>query len=117
MPVHPLARTLARAATKAPGVKDLPVVKRLPLVRLLAAAEVVLLTRDHVQRLTPPERRRVLTLLRVGRGRRSRLDDAQREELSTLVAKAEPRLLAGHAVEAISPIPLPRRLVYGRNKR
>ncbi len=111
MPVNPLARTAARAAAKAPGLR------RVPMLKLLAAAEVAMLTRDHVQRLTPEERRRVITLIRIGRGRRSRLTEAQREELSELVAKAEPRQLAGHAVNAFSPVPLPRRLVYGRSRR
>jgi hypothetical protein len=111
MPASVLVRTLARAAAKAPGLK------RLPMVKLLAAAEVAVLARDHVQRLTPAERRRVLELVRIGRGRPSRLTQADREELSALVAKAEPRLLAGEAVDALSPFPLPRRLVYGRRAR
>jgi hypothetical protein len=111
MPATALVRTLTRAAAKAPGVR------RLPVVKLLAAAEVAVLARDHVQRLTPAERRRVLTLVRIGRGRPSHLTQADREELSALVAKAEPRLLAGEAVDALSPFPLPRRLVYGRHAR
>jgi hypothetical protein len=111
MPATVLVRTLARAAAKAPGIK------RLPVVKLLAAAEVAVLARDHVQRLTPAERRRVLALVRIGRGRPSHLSPADREELSALVAKAEPRLLAGEAVDALSPFPLPRRLVYGRRAR
>jgi hypothetical protein len=111
MPASPLVRTLARAAAKAPGIK------RLPVVKLLVAAEVAVLARDHVQRLTPAERRRVLELVRIGRGRPSNLAEADREELSALVAKAEPRLLAGQAVDALSPFPLPRRLVYGRRAR
>jgi hypothetical protein len=84
------------------------------MLKLLAAAEVAVLTRDHVQRLTPDERRRVLALIRIGHGRPSRLTEVEREELSALVAKAEPRLLAGEAVDALSPVRLPRRLVYGR---
>ena len=111
MPVPRLVRTLARASAKAPGIK------RLPVLKLLAAAEVAVLARDHVQRLTPGERRRVLALVRIGRGRPSHLTQADREELSALVAKAEPRLLAGEAVDALSPFPLPRRLVYGRHAR
>lgn len=108
MPVNRLTRTVAHAAAKAPGVK------RLPVGKLLAAAEVAVLARDHVQRLTPQERRRALALIRQGRGRPSKLSEADREELSALVAKAEPRLLAGEAVDALSPIPLPKRIVYGR---
>ncbi len=105
-----LTRSLARGARHAPGLK------RLPLVKLLAAAELAVLTRDHVQRLTPVERRRVLELIRHARGRRRNLTPAERDELSALIAKAEPRLLAGQAVDALSPVPLPRRLVYGRSR-
>src|SRR5437660_10650058 len=108
MPVSPLARTLARTAAKAPGVK------RLPMTKVLAAAEVAVLARDHVQYLSVEERRRALALVRIGRGRRSRLTAAEREELSALLAKAQPRRLAGKAVDALSPFPLPRRLLYGR---
>ena len=111
MPVNPLTRTLARTAAKAPGVR------RLPMLKLLAAAEVAVLTRDHVAQLTPQERRRVLDLVRMGRGRPSRLGELEREELFALVAKAEPRLLAARAVDAVSPFPLPRRVIYGRRGR
>lgn len=98
---------MAHAARHIPGLK------RVPAVRLLALAEVVLLARDHVQRLTPAERRRVMGLVRIGRGRRRNLSEAERDELSALIAKAQPRLLAGEAIEALSPVPLPRRIVYG----
>jgi hypothetical protein len=108
MAASPLIRTLTRTAAHAPGVR------RVPVVKLLAAAELAVLTRHHVQRLTVAERRRVLELVRRGRGRPSNLNEAERQELSELVARAEPRLLAGHAVNAFSPVPLPRRLVYGR---
>jgi hypothetical protein len=95
------------------AAKRVPVLKRLPVLRLLAAAEVALLARDHVQRLEPHERRRVLELVRIGRGRPSRLTDAQRDELTELVAKADPRLFVGEAVEKLSPVPLPKRIAYG----
>lgn len=103
-----LIKTVAAAAAKTPGLK------RIPLLKLLAAAELVVLTRDHIQRLTPEERHRVVELVRHGRGRRRNLSEPEREELTALIAKAEPRLLAGEAVDAMSPVPLPRRLVYGR---
>jgi hypothetical protein len=103
-----LTRSLARVAQRAPALK------RVPVLKLLAAAELAVATRDHLRRLTPEERRRIATLIRVGRGRRRNLTEAEREELSALIAKVEPRLLAGQAVEAFSPVPLPRRLVYGR---
>jgi hypothetical protein len=106
-----LTRSLARGAAHAPGLK------RVPVLKLLTAAEVAMLARDHFQRLTPQERRRVVVLVREGRGRRRNLTEAERDELSALIAKVEPRVLAGQAVDAISPVPLPRRLVYGRARR
>jgi hypothetical protein len=103
--------TIGRAAGRVPGLR------RVPVMKMLAAAELALLTRDHVQRLTPPERRRLITLVRVGRGRRSRLTGSERGELEHLLGKLEARLLMGHAVDRLSPVPLPRRLVYGRKNR
>ncbi len=106
--------TLGRAAGRVPGLR------RVPVMKLLAAAELALLTRDHVQRLTPLERRRLITLVRVGRGRRTRLTGEERGELEHLLGKLEPRLLMGHAIDRLSPMPLPRRLVYGpkpKNRR
>jgi hypothetical protein len=111
MPPNRLTRTIAHGAAHAPGLK------RVPVLKLLAAAEVAMLARDHFTRLTPLERRRVVALVRVGRGRRRNLTDAERDELSALIAKVEARLLAGQAVDAFSPVPLPRRLLYGRARR
>jgi hypothetical protein len=87
--------------------------RRVPVLRLLAAAEVAVLARDHLRRLTPGERRRLVALLRTGRGRPSNLSEGDRDELAGLVAKVQPRLLAGEAAERLSPVPLPRRLLYG----
>ena len=72
-----------------------------------------MLARDHLRRLTPLQRRRLMALLRKGRGRPSNLSEQDRAELAELVAKVEPRLLVGAAVERLSPVPLPRRLLYG----
>jgi hypothetical protein len=102
-----ITHSLGRVADRVPGLR------RVPVVKLLAAAEVALLARDHVQRLSGAERRRLVTLVRTGRGRRSRLTAAQRRELEELLGKLEPRLLVGEAVDRLSPVPLPRRLVYG----
>jgi hypothetical protein len=101
---------MARAAQR------LPVLRRVPAVRLLALAEVALLARDHALRLTPAERRRVLELVRIGRGRRRNLTVREQGELSRLIAKAEPRQLAGEAIDAVSPVKLPRRLVHGSGR-
>ncbi len=102
--------TLGRATKRVPGLR------RVPVVKLLAAAEVAMLARDHVTRLTAAERRRLVALVRLGRGRRRRLTDTERAELEALLTKLAPRELIGDAVERLSPVPLPRRLLYGRSK-
>lgn len=99
------------------AAKRTPGLKRLPLLKLLAAAEVALLARDHVTRLDRHERRRLVELARTSHGRRRRLSDAEREELAALISKVEPRLLFGEAVDRMSPVPLPHRVVYGPRKR
>jgi hypothetical protein len=103
-----VTRSVGAAARRVPGLR------RIPAARLLLLAEVAALARDHVAHLTPPERRRLVWLLRKGRGRPSNLSSGQREELAELVAKMEPRLLAGEAVKRLSPVPLPKRLLFGK---
>ena len=95
----------------------MPGLRRLPVFKLISIAEIGLLARDHVLRLTPQERRRLLELIRDARGRPSQLSRAERDELAELVARLEPRLLAGEAADRISPVPLPRRIVRGSRRR
>ena len=104
-------RLLKHGLTRAPGLK------RLPMLKLLAIAEIALLARDHVFRLEPRERRRLLELVRKSRGRRDILADDERAELAALVAKAEPRRFIGMSADKLSPVPLPRRLVHGPKRR
>ena len=111
MPAGLVTRSVARAVGRVPGLS------RVPVLKLLAAAEIALLARDHVMRLDRQERRRLVELVRIGRGRRRNLSEAERGELETLVARLEPRLLAGLAVEKLSPLPIPRRLVHGPRRR
>ena len=111
MPRGWVTRSLGRTVSRVPGLRHVPVLK--PLV----AAEIALLARDHIMRLDRQERHRLVELVRIGRGRRRNLSDAERDELVVLMARMEPRLLAGHAVKKLSPLPLPRRLVYGPRKR
>ena len=85
----------------------------MPVRKLLVAGEVALLIRDHIMWLTPHERRRLVELVRGRRGNRS---DAERDELAALIAKMEPRLLAGEAVIKIFRLQ-PRRLPYGSRRR
>ncbi|MGN6169869.1 MAG: hypothetical protein ACTHQQ_17125 [Solirubrobacteraceae bacterium] len=94
----------------------IPGLRQIPAATLLEIAEVVLLAREHLKKLEPDERRRVVALVRAGRGRRRNLSPREQVELAALVAKAEPRLFFGLAAEQLSPLPLPRRVVYGPPK-
>jgi hypothetical protein len=85
-------------------------------MRLLSIAEIGMLARDHLARLEPEERRRLIHLVRIARGRPSSLRAREREELADLIAKLEPRVLAGAAADRLSPIPLPQRLLRGPRK-
>ena len=86
------------------------------MLKLIAIGEIALLARTHAAKLTPDERRRLIALVRKGRGRRTRLSLDERDKLARLVAKAEPRLFAGAVADKLSPVPLPRRLVRGRRR-
>ena len=102
-----LTRIVGSRAARLPGLR------RLPIMKLLAIGEIALLARNHVSLLEAPERRRLLELVRKGKGRTRTLSPEEREELATLVAKAEPRRFAGLVADKLSPVPLPRRLVSG----
>lgn len=111
MPNGFVTHTIGRSVNRVPGLR------RVPMLKLLAAAEVAMLARDHVMMLNHDERKRLVELARIGRGRRRNLTEAEREELIDLVARMEPRLLVGEAAKKLSPLPLPRRLVYGPRRR
>ena len=111
MPHRLSSRVIARGTRRIPGLR------RLPMLKLLAIAEIALVARDHLSKLEPAERRRLVQLVRKGRGRRTNLTDPEREELATLVAKAEPRLFVGLTADRLSPVPLPRRITHGPGKR
>lgn len=97
-------------------VSRLPLIKRLPVFRLLAIAEIAVLARRHLTKLTAAERRRLVELLRAGRGRARNLEPGEREELASLVAKVEPRMFAGAVADKLSPVPLPKRLTQGSQR-
>ena len=88
--------------------------RAIPLARLVAAGQIVLLARRHWRRLEPVERRRLMMLVRQGRGRGRNLSPRDRAELARLVAKADPRLFVGLVAQRFSPVPLPPRVVRGR---
>jgi hypothetical protein len=87
------------------------------VLKLITIAEIGLMARDHMLRLTPSERRRLVGLIRATKGRPGRLGPGERDELAELVAKLEPRLLAGEAVGKLSPVWLPERMLRGTRKR
>lgn len=97
-------------------------VKRLargvPVVALLSAFEVAMLAGAHLKRLDASERRRLFALVAAARRGPSALSDSERSELAALVAKLEPRVFFGSAAARLSPVPVPKRLLYGpRNGR
>jgi hypothetical protein len=84
-----------------------------PVLGLLAAAEVAMIARDHFTKLDGTQRRRLIELVRQARGRPGSLSEAEHKELDALVATLEPRLFAGSAAARFSPVPIPKRLLYG----
>jgi hypothetical protein len=117
--VRAYTRVLFRGLTHkaiAGGAGRVPGLRRLPIYKLIAVGEVALLARSHIARLTPEERHRFVRLLRVAHGRPRNLSAADRTELERLIAKTEPRLFAGHAVNRLSPVPLPRRILFGARR-
>lgn len=87
-----------------PILSKIPVVRRIPIARLIIIAEVAILAGEHVGRLEPAERRRVVTLLRRARLRPGNLTQRERGELVMLVAKAEPKLFAKSVARKFSPL-------------
>jgi hypothetical protein len=93
-------------------------VKRLargvPVVGLLSAAEVAKLASGHLAKLDGAERRRLLALVAKARRGAGALSGGERRELAALVMKLEPRAFVGSAADHFSPVPVPKRLLYGR---
>jgi hypothetical protein len=86
----------------------------LPIVQVWTAGQLALTAGQHVSMLDPAERRRLVSLVAEGRGRPSRLSDADAHELRRLVGKLQPRLFAGTALGRLSPVPVPDRLLFGK---
>ena len=85
----------------------------IPVAYLLLAANVALLARIHLAKLDGAQRRRLVALGRKAGGHRGSLSKAEREELAGLVAILEPRLFLGSAAKRLSPVPVPKRVLYG----
>jgi ABC-type lipoprotein export system ATPase subunit len=78
--------------------------RRLPIARVLAAAELLVLAREHLNKLEPHERRRILELLGRSRGRPKTLSIRERHELARLVRKVEPKVFAQGAVSKLTGV-------------
>jgi hypothetical protein len=85
-----------------------------PVLALLSAAEVALLAKTHVTKLSGAERRRLLALVGKARGRPSELNEREHDELAALLAKLEPRRFVGSVADRLSPVPVPKRMLYGK---
>jgi len=101
-----------RLLLRSPWVKRLS--RGVPVARLLLVAELVILAQRHLSKLDAAQRRRLFSLLLRARGRPRSLTAPERFEFVYLVATLEPRLLLGTAMGRVSPLPLPKRLLYGR---
>jgi hypothetical protein len=85
-----------------------------PLAWVLLAGEVTLSAAKQASRLDGAQRRRLIALARKSGGRPSSLNEHERKELSILLADLQPRLFFGSTLKRMSPMPLPKRLLYGR---
>jgi hypothetical protein len=83
--------------------------RHIPTARLLVLGELLLLAREHLMKLEPHERRRIVQLVRRGRGRPRNLSERDRRELARLVQKAEPREFAKSAAKRVAGIGIPGR--------
>lgn len=96
------------------AMKITKLAKAIPLARLVLAGKIVLLARQHWHQLEPFERRRLISLVRLGHGRPRNLSPEDRAELARLIHKADPWLFAQLVAKRFSPVPIPSRLVRDR---
>jgi hypothetical protein len=89
-------------------------IRGVPLARLLVIAELGLMASRHLRRLDAGQRARLFSLFIRARGRPRSLTPAERIEFLGLLARLEPRVFMGMAFQRLSPVPLPKRLLYGR---
>lgn len=91
----------------------LRLVKGFPVLRVHLAVEIAGMAWAHLAKLSGAQRRRVLVLLVKTRARPSRLSEHERQELTEIASAFEPRLLAGSVAKRLSPVPVPKRVLYG----
>jgi hypothetical protein len=92
-------------------------IRAAPIGRVLLLADVGIIVLRHLALLNPRERRRLAGLIGLGLARRGRLAAGERRELRLLVAKLRLRMMVGTAVKRVSPVPVPKRLLFGPTKR
>jgi hypothetical protein len=100
-----------RLLVRSPPIKRLT--RSVPIFGLLSAAELAKLAHDRLARLDSGERRRLAQLIGNLRRGPGSLSDAERRELASLANKLEARVFAASALARVSPVPLPKRLLYG----
>jgi hypothetical protein len=83
------------------------------MVGALLAAEIAAMAWTHFAMLNGAQRRLLLALLGQARGRPGSLSDSEQEELWALIATLQPRLFLGSATRRLSPLPVPKRVLYG----
>ena len=88
------ARALARV----------PLLRRLPLVRLVLIGELLVIAKQHFERLSVADRRRIVVLLRSVGGDPRRLAGAERAELAELLAKVEPAMFLETVVARLTRV-------------
>jgi hypothetical protein len=87
--------------------------RTIPLAPLLLAGEMTMIATRHIAKLDGSQRRRLVSLLGKARGLPGNLTEEERREVLALLAVLEPRLFLGSAVRTISPLPVPKRILYG----
>jgi hypothetical protein len=121
-----LQRTLPLIGARGGAIYDVAVLRSLltrgplkrlakgfPMVGAMLAVDVAAMAWTHIAKLDSAQRRRLLALLVQTRGRRGLLGPDERDELRVLLATLEPRLFVGSAARRLSPVPVPKRLLYG----
>jgi hypothetical protein len=98
----PLVGVVARRA-----LRKVPLLGRFSPLQLLALAQVLALARQHFERLTVAERRRIVVILRAAHGDPRRLGAEDRRELANLFAKLEPKLFLELAGRRMTDAPAP----------
>jgi hypothetical protein len=102
---------MLRFLTKAGPLKRLT--HGIPIGAIFLAGQVAAIAWAHLAKLDGAQRRRLLALVAQSRGRPGSLSKSEREELAALFSILEPRLFLGSATKRLSPVPVPKRLLYG----